>query len=77
MPRLYCMIGLQSHGEFWFVTDRNEEWLEDILNGLYQEDNTNWKIPNIIENIKEHYGNKNAVEKSPIHQSTATYIDAK
>lgn len=77
LPSLYCMIGLQSNGEFWFVTDRNEEWLEDILNGLYQEDNTNWKISNIIENIKEHYGNKSAVEKLPIHQSTATYIDAK
>ncbi|MGN1174035.1 MAG: hypothetical protein ACI4S1_01095 [Roseburia sp.] len=79
LPNLFCMIGLQENNEFQFVTNRNQGWLELVMDDLYRDDSTNWKIPNILEGLKEYYGNTNIniIEKARNSQGIAPYVDLK
>lgn len=77
LPNLYCMIGLQKNGEFQFVTDRNEKWLDTIVRKLYTEDQVNWKILNILESLKAHYGNEDIIKITQNSQDIEDYINLK
>lgn len=49
LPDIFCMIGLQSNGNYEYITNDDTEWLDEIISHLYDEQNVNRNIENIID----------------------------
>lgn len=48
-----------------------------VMDDLYREDSTNWKISNILEELKKYYGNTDIIVPKKNNQSIASYVDLK
>lgn len=60
LPDIYCMLGLQEAGEFCFISNYDEKWLEEITNELYNGQSSNRNIDNIFNELQTYYKSSEA-----------------